>query len=152
MPKLVYCYLEIFGSNFDAARFSVLEGVPKGDVFYQKSATPKLRSPVKAVRQGNVVYWRTDKKYFSIDGVDDYEVFHDYIYEEDFLIDFLNDHIGLIEVLKPFENETTEIWLVAIYEASINDRPSGMHIGNGLIMALNSLSCSFSTDIKFSDN
>jgi hypothetical protein len=152
MPKLIYCYLNIFGSDFDAASFSVLDGVPKGDIVHQKSAAPKLRSPVEAIRQGNVVSWKTDKRYFSKNGIDNYEIFHDYLYEEDFLINFLNDHMKLRKLLKPFENETTEIWLVAIYEASLNDRPSGIHLGSGLIMALSNLNCSFSTDIDFSDS
>lgn len=152
MPKLIYCYLDIFGSEFDAASFSVLDDVPKGDIVHQKSTAPKLRSPVKAIRKGNVVSWKTEKRYFSEKDIDNYEIFHDYLYEEEFLISFINDHMNLKDLLIPFENETTEIWLMATYETSLHDRPSGIHLTKSFVSALSKLNCSFSTDIKFLDN
>jgi hypothetical protein len=102
MSDLVCCYLQVFGSNFDVEKFSSQVGLPEGNVFFPKSKDPKPRSPIKAIRQGNVAYWQTKKEKFSKDSIINYEIFHEVNYENEFLIQYVRDNFFLKEFLVDF--------------------------------------------------
>ena len=149
MPSLVCCYLQVFGSNFDAEKFSSQVGLPEGDVFFPKSKDPKPRSPIKAIQRGNVAYWQTKRKFFSKDSIINYEIFHEVNYENEFLIQYVRDNGFLNKFLIDFVSDSLEIWLVVIYEARSDTRPTGCFISRDLIKELSVLNCSISTDYLF---
>jgi hypothetical protein len=152
MSDLVCCYLQVFGSNFDVEKFSSQVGLPEGNVFFPKSKDPKPRSPIKAIRQGNVAYWQTKKEKFSKDSIINYEIFHEVNYENEFLIQYVRDNFFLKEFLVDFASDSLEIWLVVIYRSKSDARPTGSFVSRDLIKELAVLNCSISTDYLFDES
>jgi hypothetical protein len=146
MANLSYCYLKVFGSNFDAEKFAYDMALPDAIVIKRNKAYPK--SSIRAIREGNVNYWKTPKKYFTenSNGV----LFAEYIDEENFMIDFIKQFYNLKEFICKYKNDTTETWFIAVYKASPNEKPTGVHFGHELIEALHKIEASISTEIVFS--
>ena len=147
MANLSYCYLEVFGSNFDVEKFSQIMSLP--DAIIEKRDKVFYRSPIKALRKGNVSYWKTQKKYFKCNDDTHSIGFEEYEQEERFLVDFIKDYYHLRDVLCKYKNDTTETWFVAVYKALPNEQPAGVHFGYGLIEALHKIEASISTEIIF---
>ncbi len=146
----MYCYLEVFGSHFKAEDFSCEINIQDAIVRSQIKAYP--RSPVKALRKGNVNSWKTPKKYYKGDKDDFINPFNDYLYEEKFMIRYIEGFYNFKNLLLPYRSDTTEVWFHAIYSILNESSPTGVFFGNELIKALSKIEASISTDVVFIDS
>ena len=144
MLKLKCCYLQVFGSNFNANDFSIAIG-GIGSVKHNNKAYDK--SPIKALRLGNVQYWQSEEKYF--DSHESTNVFTDYLCEHEFIISFLRDYEFMIPNIKKYYTHSTEVWLNAIYTTNgIYEEMSGYFLSQTLITELAKFPASFSSSIS----
>lgn len=151
MPIFSYCYVSIFGSGLDAEELKAAIGEPNATVVKVGRNKPsEPRSPVPALRTGNVWEWNSPYEYYvQPTEIRDTVVWDDYLIEEEHIIRCLQRWMPIRKVLPQFQTETTEIWLHLIYRARADERPAGVFFSRGLLDAAHELGVSISTDVAF---
>jgi hypothetical protein len=144
MAKFWYCFIKVFGSDFNAIEFANTINIPGAEVTHKAKAYPS--SPLKALQAGNISTWTTPKEYYEANSTFS-TPFSDYIYEEEFMVSYIKKYSFLPELLYPYMNETTEIFFVAVYKGEIEEKPAGVYFGHELIEALHEITASISTEI-----
>lgn len=148
MARLLYFYVEVFGSNFDAEGFCREVGLQGAEVRRLKGNEP--RHPIRAYARGNICSWQTPRHYYNPENNDDTVLFSfEFIYEQKAIVSFVNDLQYINDILPRYRTDTTESWLHLIYGATEEEGPSGVHFGTEFIEALYKLGASISTEVVF---
>lgn len=141
--------ITVFGSDFDVDSFSREINVGGAKVSSTSKAYP--RSPVCALRRGNVGRWSSPRvAYYSENKFAD--EFDDYLYEGSALVNYIESYVWIIPIYERYKNETTEIWLQATYIASKDEPPAGVFISRELVFALASMGASISTEVLIDES
>ncbi len=143
---LIYCYVSVFGSGFDADGFGRAVNLPGAEIRQREKSRP--RSPIRAIAKGNVHEWQTPKHYYQLKDAD-IPPFTDYLYEEKAIISFVNQMQYITAHLPAYRTDTTETWLNLIYGATQDKKPGGVFFGKELIDAVCKLGAAISTDVTF---
>lgn len=147
MPRLLYCYVSVFGSNFDAEGFGSEVNLPGAEIGQRERSYS--RSPIRALIQGNVHEWKTPKHYYKYDSVDISKPFSDYLYEEKAIVSFVTEMQYINDILPAYRTDTTEIWLHLVYGVTNDEIARGVFFGKELIDAAYKLGAAISTDVTF---
>lgn len=151
MARLSYCYLLVFGGDFEVDKFACEANVL--DAVVETRNYPMSRPIARLVKKSEVKSWTSSRAYFDLEESMSSDVVERTMslqnQQEKFLIDFLKNYDHLKDVIKKYRDGIVEVSLVVVYEGEPNERISGVYFGSSLVASLHELGASISTDVIF---